>query len=125
MKARTLVELAAISSTLYTLSKDQELLDKLNQWAEKGKDKINSFVKEKVVDDDGRELDFLEKLSARIETSRNNLEERVGELVKTTYDRMQIAHTDKIEKLEVQLDAMKKELTLLHAKLKKQEKKEV
>ena len=125
MKARTLVELAAISSTLYTLSKDQELLDKLNQWAEKGKDKINSFVKEKVVDDDGRELDFLEKLSARIETSRNNLEERVGELVKTTYDRMQIAHTDKIEKLEVQLDAMKKELTLLHTKLKKQEKKEV
>lgn len=125
MKARTLVELAAISSTLYTLSKDQELLDKLNQWAEKGKDKINSFVKEKVVDHDGRELDFLEKLSARIETSRNNLEERVGELVKTTYDRMQIAHTDKIEKLEVQLDAMKKELTLLHTKLKKQEKKEV
>jgi hypothetical protein len=125
MKARTLVELAAISSTLYTLSKDQELLDKLNQWAEKGKNKINSFVKEKVVDEDGRELDFLEKLSARIETSRNELEERVGELVKTTYDRMQIAHTDKIEKLEVQLDAMKKELTLLHTKLKKQEKKEV
>jgi hypothetical protein len=125
MKARTLVELAAISSTLYTLSKDQELLDKLSQWAEKGKDKIYYFVQEKAVDDDGRELDFLEKLTARIESSRHDLEERVGDLVKSTYDRMQIAHTDKIEKLEQQLDAMKNELTLVHTMLNKQEKKEV
>ena len=124
MKARTLVELAAISSTLYTISKDQELLDKLSQWAEKGKEKINSFVKEKVVDEDGRELDFLEKLADRIENSRHQLEERVGELVKSTYDRMQITHTDKIEKLEHQLETMKKELTLLQTKLNKQEKKE-
>jgi polyhydroxyalkanoate synthesis regulator phasin len=124
MKARTLVELAAISSTLYTISKDQELLDKLNQWAEKGKDKINSFVKEKIVDEDGRELDFLEKLSARIESSRKDLEEKVGDLVKTTYDRMQIAHTDKIEKLEHQIENLKKELSQIQSKAAKSEKKE-
>jgi hypothetical protein len=124
MKARTLVELAAISSTLYTISKDQELLDKLNQWAEKGKDKINSFVKEKVLDEDGRELDFLEKLASRIESSRNELEEKVGDLVKRTYDRMQIAHADKIEKLENQLENLKKELAIIHSKLNIQEKKE-
>jgi polyhydroxyalkanoate synthesis regulator phasin len=124
MKARTLLELAAISSTLYTISKDQELLDKLNQWAEKGKEKINSFVKDKVVDEDGKELDFLEKLAARIESSRKELEERVGDLVKTTYERMQIAHTDKIEKLEQRIEQLKKEITLLQAKMAKQEKKE-
>jgi polyhydroxyalkanoate synthesis regulator phasin len=124
MKARTILELAAISSTLYTISKDQELLDKLNQWAEKGKEKINSFVKDKVVDEDGKELDFLEKLAARIEISRKELEERVGDLVKTTYERMQIAHTDKIEKLEQRIEQLKKEITLLQAKMAKQEKKE-
>jgi hypothetical protein len=124
MKARTILELAAISSTLYTISKDQELLDKLNQWAEKGKEKINSFVKDKVVDEDGKELDFLEKLAARIESSRKELEERVGDLVKTTYERMQIAHTDKIEKLEQRIEQLKKEITLLQAKMAKQEKKE-
>jgi polyhydroxyalkanoate synthesis regulator phasin len=107
-----------------SISKDQELLDKLNQWAEKGKDKINSFVKEKIVDEDGRELDFLEKLSARIESSRKDLEEKVGDLVKTTYDRMQIAHTDKIEKLEHQIENLKKELSQIQSKAAKSEKKE-
>ena len=124
MKAKTLVELAAISSTLYTISKDQELLDKLNQWAEKGKEKINAFVKEKEVDENGKEMDFLEKLASRIETSRHDLEERVGELVKSSYERMRITHTDEIEKISRQMDALKKELALVHTKLNKQEKKE-
>lgn len=124
MKAKTLVELAAISSTIYTISKDQELLDKLNQWAEKGKDKINAFVKEKMVDEEGHELDFMEKLAARIESSRNELEERVGELVKATYDRMQITHTDQLSKLQHQVDDLKKELSVVHTKLNKQVKKE-
>jgi polyhydroxyalkanoate synthesis regulator phasin len=123
MKARTLVELAAISSTLYTISKDQELLDKLNQWADKGKEKINAFVKEKVVDENGKEMDFLEKLASRIETSRHDMEERVGDLVKTSYERMRIAHSDEIEKLSHQLDTLKKELAIVHSKLNKQEKK--
>ena len=124
MKAKTLVELAAISSTLYTISKDQELLDKLNQWAEKGKEKINAFVKEKEVDGNGKEMDFLEKLASRIETSRHDLEERVGELVKSSYERMRITHTDEIEKISRQMEALKKELALVHNKLNKQEKKE-
>jgi hypothetical protein len=124
MKARTLVELAAISSTLYTISKDQELLDKLNQWADKGKEKINAFVKEKVVDEKGKEMDFLEKLASRIETSRHDMEERVGDLVKTSYERMRIAHSDEIEKLSHQLDTLKKELAIVHSKLNKQEEKE-
>jgi polyhydroxyalkanoate synthesis regulator phasin len=124
MKARTLVELAAISSTLYTLSKDQELLDKLNQWAEKGKEKINRFVKDKVVDEDGRELDFMEKLASRIETSRHELEERVSELVKSTYERLHIAHSGEIEKLDDRVQTLKKELSILQAKVNKHEIKE-
>jgi hypothetical protein len=124
MKARTLVELAAISSTLYTISKDQELLDKLNQWAEKGKEKINAFVKEKSVDENGKEMDFLEKLASRIETSRHDMEERVGELVRSSYDRMHIVHKDEIEKISHQLETLKKELAIVHTKLNKQEKKE-
>jgi polyhydroxyalkanoate synthesis regulator phasin len=105
MKARTLVELAAIS-------------------AEKGKEKINAFVKEKSVDENGKEMDFLEKLASRIETSRHDMEERVGELVRSSYDRMHIVHKDEIEKISHQLETLKKELAIVHTKLNKQEKKE-
>lgn len=123
MKARTLVELAAISSTIYTISKDKELLDKLNQWAQKGKEKINSFVNERVVDEDGRELDFIEKLTHRIEESRKELEERISELVKSTYERLNITHIDQITVMKEQLSDLKKEVTLLRTKLNRTEKK--
>ena len=117
MKARTLVELAAISSTLYTISKDRELIEKLNQWAEKGKEKINSFVKEKTYDDDGRELDFMEKLASRIDESRKDMELRISELVKSTYERMSVVHTDELSALKGQISELQKELTLLKTKV--------
>lgn len=123
MKARTLVELAAISSTIYTISKDKELIDKLNQWAEKGKEKINSFVKEKSFDEDGRELDFMEKLTSRMEESRKDMELRINDLVKSTYERMNVAHTDQLSELKVQLGELRKELSLLKTKVAKTAKK--
>jgi hypothetical protein len=123
MKARTLVELAAISSTLYTISKDKELIEKLNQWAGKGKEKINSFVKEKSYDEDGRELDFIEKLTTRLEESRKDMENRISELVKSSYDKMNVVHTDQLAELKGQLSELRKDLNLLKSRVSKPVKK--
>lgn len=123
MKARTLVELAAISSTLYTISKDKELIEKLNQWAGKGKEKINSFVKEKSYDEDGRELDFIEKLTTRLEESRKDMENRISELVKSSYDKMNVVHTDQLTELKGQLSELRKDLNLLKSRVSKPVKK--
>ncbi|MEY4603907.1 MAG: hypothetical protein RIT43_1199 [Bacteroidota bacterium] len=123
MKARTLVELAAISSTIYTISKDKELIEKLSQWAEKGKDKINSFVKEKSFDEDGREMDFLEKLASRMEESRKEMENRISDLVKSSYERMNVAHTDQLTELKVQMTELRKELNVLKTKVSRTAKK--
>jgi polyhydroxyalkanoate synthesis regulator phasin len=124
MKTKSIVELAAISSTLYTLSKDKELREKLAQWAEKGKDKVNDFVKDKMVDEDGKELDFMEKIAVKMEESAKEMEDKISETVSSLYSKMNITHTDELAKIKERYDDMKKELSLTKSRLTKLEKKE-
>ncbi|MFN5031860.1 MAG: hypothetical protein ACK5FX_06520 [Flavobacteriia bacterium] len=124
MKTKSIVELAAISSTLYTLSKDKELRDKLAQWAEKGKDKVNQFVKDKMVDEEGKELDFMEKIAVKMEESAKEMEDKISETVSSLYSKMNITHTDELAKIKERYDDMKKELSLTKSRLTKLEKKE-
>lgn len=124
MKTKSIVELAAISSTLYTLSKDKELREKLAQWAEKGKDKVNQFVKDKMVDEEGKELDFMEKIAVKMEESAKEMEDKISETVSSLYSKMNITHTDELAKIKERYDDMKKELSLTKSRLTKLEKKE-
>ncbi len=124
MKTKSIVELAAISSTLYTLSKDKELREKLVQWAEKGKDKVNEFVKDKMVDEEGKELDFMEKIAVKMEESAKEMEDKISETVSSLYSKMNITHTDELAKIKERYDDMKKELSLTKSRLTKLEKKE-
>lgn len=124
MKTKSIVELAAISSTLYTLSKDKELREKLAQWAEKGKDKVNEFVKDKMVDEEGKELDFMEKIAVKMEESVKEMEDKISETVSSLYSKMNITHTDELAKIKERYDDMKKELSLTKSRLTKLEKKE-
>lgn len=124
MKTKSIVELAAISSTLYTLSKDKELREKLAQWAEKGKDKVNQFVKDKMVDEEGKELDFMEKIAVKMEESAKEMEDKISETVSSLYSKMNITHTNELAKIKERYDDMKKELSLTKSRLTKLEKKE-
>lgn len=124
MKTKSIVELAAISSTLYTLSKDKELREKLAQWAEKGKDKVNEFVKDKMVDEEGKELDFMEKIAVKMEESAKVMEDKISETISSLYSKMNITHTDELAKMKERYDDMKKELSLTKSRLTKLEKKE-
>lgn len=124
MKTKSIVELTAISSTLYTLSKDKELRDKLAQWAEKGKDKVNEFVKDKMVDEEGKELDFMEKIAVKMEESAKEMEDKISETVSSLYSKMNITHTNELAKIKERYDDMKKELSLTKSRLTKLEKKE-
>ena len=124
MKTKSIVELAAISSTLYTLSKDKELREKLAQWAEKGKDKVNEFVKDKMVDEEGKELDFMEKIAVKMEESAKEMEDKISETVSSLYSKMNITHTNELAKIKERYDDMKKELSLTKSRLTKLEKME-
>jgi polyhydroxyalkanoate synthesis regulator phasin len=106
------------------LSKDKELREKLAQWAEKGKDKVNEFVKDKMVDEEGKELDFMEKIAVKMEESAKEMEDKISETVSSLYSKMNITHTDELAKIKERYDDMKKELSLTKSRLTKLEKKE-
>lgn len=122
MKAKTLLELVALSTTLYTISKETQLMEKIGDWSEKGKEKINDFMKDKMVDEDGNEMDFTEKLMHKANEVKEQLEEKIAEMITVFYDKVNIAHTDEIEKLEKKIKKLTKDLALAQSRIDKIEK---
>lgn len=124
MKAKTFLELASLSTALYTISKDQKLMEKLESLSEKGKEKINHFMKDVVVDENGKEMEFLDRLAQKAKETKDDLESKIGEMAATFYAKINVAHTDKILLLQSKLDQMQKDISLIEARINQLEKTE-
>ena len=61
MKTKTILELLTLTSSLYYIAKDTQLIDRFNELSGKGKDSINSFISETQLDQDGNEMEFIDK----------------------------------------------------------------
>lgn len=121
MKMKSFLELLTLSSNLYVIAKDTDALEKIHAYSEMGKDKINSFVKEKITDADGNELEFVDKLVVKLHEAKENLEEKIESVVKEMYHKMNIAHTNQIENLESNIESLTKELSLAQSRIEKLE----
>lgn len=121
MKARTLVELLTLSSNLYMMSKDKELMDKFHEMAEKGKDKINSFMSSTTRDENGEEVEFLQKLAIKAHDLKEEVELKIGEYVADFYHKINIAHTNEIKGLNAKIEELSKQVALLEARLNRME----
>lgn len=117
MKTKTFLELMTLSSNLYVIAKDTNALEKLHAMTEKGKDAINNFVSEKITDEDGNELEFVDKMVVKLHQAKEELEKKIEEVVETTYGKMRIAHTNEIESLNTKIDALAKELSLAKSRI--------
>ncbi|MCF8414890.1 MAG: hypothetical protein K9G40_01505 [Crocinitomicaceae bacterium] len=117
MKAKTFLELVALSANLYAISKETHLMDKIKDMSEHGKDKINDFMKEKIVDENGNEVEFIERLMMKAHDAKEELEDKIGEMVAVFYDKMNIAHVDKVKELELKIDQLSKDLALAEARI--------
>lgn len=117
MKAKTFLELVTLSANLYAISKETHLLDKLKDLSEDGKDKINEFMKEKLLDENGNEVEFMDRLMIKAHEAKEELEAKIGEMVASFYEKVNIAHTDKIKELEDKLEVLKRELALAEARI--------
>ena len=117
MKAKTLLELVTLSSTLYTISKETHLMEKLTALSEQGKDKINDFMKESLVDADGNEIEFMDKLALKAHQAKEELEAKIGEVVASFYEKVNIAHTDQLKNMEMRIDQLSKDLALAEARI--------
>lgn len=117
MKAKTLLELMTLSTNLYLIAKDKETIEKIKQYSEKGKDAINDFVKEKITDSDGNELEFVEKLLHKLHELKDEMDQRVQDGVEVAYNKLNITHTKDLQRLEEKVDALSKELSLANSRI--------
>jgi hypothetical protein len=125
MKAKTILELATLSASLYTISKNTQIIEKMRQLAEEGKDKVNAFMKEHQVDEDGNEIEFVDKMLQKATELREDLEQKISQVVAELYEKLNIAHTDQIGQLEEKIALLTKDLALAESRIHQLESKQV
>jgi len=117
MKTKTLLEWLTLTSSIYYIVKDTKLMDRFNELSQKGKDEINKVVSESVLDEDGNELEFIDKIILKTNQVKDELEEKIEELIVKFYKKMNIAHLDEINALNEKLDKANEAIALLEARL--------
>ena len=121
MKTKTIIELLTLSSSIYVLAKETNLLDRINEYSEKGKDGINKIVSESQLDENGNELDFADKIIVKTHELKEELYEKIEELVVQFYKKINVAHTDEIKALNENLEKSNALIALLEARINKLE----
>jgi len=117
MKTKTLLELLTLSSSLYYIAKDTQLIDRFNELSGKGKDNINTFFSEAQLDEDGNEIEFLDKIILKTNQAKKELEQKIEELIVSFYKKVNIAHSDEIRALNEKIEKLNQEVALLEAKI--------
>jgi hypothetical protein len=121
MKTKTILELITLTSSIYILAKDTELLEKINEYSKKGKDEINKILSESQLDENGNELDYTDKIILKAHELKEELNEKIEEQVVKFYKKVNIAHLDEIKAINEQLDKANATIALLEARLNKLE----
>lgn len=116
MRAKTLIELLTLSSNLYLIAKDKEVMDQLSKLASKGKDKLNNML-EGSEGEEGEENELLCKIVNKAKEAKEELEKRVEEIAVKVYKKMHIAHTDNLKALLVKIETFEKRLNLIEARI--------
>ena len=88
MKTKTILELLTLTSSLYILAKDNQILEKISTLSEKGKAEIDKIISESQLDENGKELEFIDKVVLKIQEFKEELNEKdmVLKLIKQNGD---------------------------------------
>jgi len=121
MKTKTILELLTLSSSIYFLAKDTNFLDKINKLTEKGKENINKVVSESKLDENGNEMEFVDKIILKTHELQEELNEKIEELIAKFYKKINVAHLDEIKALNERVDKLDQMVALLEARLNRME----
>ncbi|MCB0431431.1 MAG: phasin family protein [Flavobacteriales bacterium] len=106
VKTKTLLELASLGSTLYVLSKDEELREQLSGYASKGKEVLRDLLHK----DDEEEPDedsLAHKIREKMSEAEAELEQRIEKMVGQAYRKLHIAHTDELKRMQQEVDKLR------------------
>lgn len=121
MKTKTVLELLTLSSSIYFLARDTHLMEKLHEYSEKGKDGINRMMTETQVDENGNELQFVDKIILKTHELKEELTQKIEEQVAKFYKKINVAHLDEIKALNERIEKLDMAVALLEARLNKLE----
>lgn len=121
MKTKTIIELLTLSSSLYYIARDTKLLDRISEYSEKGKANINKVLSEPQLDENGNELEVIDKIILKTHELKEELDEKIEELVVTFYKKINVAHLDEIKALNEKIEQLDAKVALLEARLNKLE----
>lgn len=117
MKTKTLIELITLSSSIYYLAKDSQFLEKLKEYSEKGMERINKTSSEVAYDENGHEIQFMDKVLLETQRAKEDLEQEIEALVVRFYKKINVAHLDEIDALNEKVAKSDAEIALLEARL--------
>lgn len=119
MKTKTILELLTLSSSIYYLAKDTKFLDKISEFSEKGKENLNNIMSESHLDENGNELEFVDKIILKTHELKEELNDEIEELIVKFYKKINVAHLDEIKALNEKLEKLDATVALLEARLNK------
>lgn len=117
MRAKTLIGLLTLSTNLYMISKDEEFMKNLTEMLGKGKKKAEDFMDEFSGDEEEGEEKLLQNILHKAHQAKEELERKIEDAAVKVYQKMHIAHTDEVKRLQDELDRLKRELSLLEARM--------
>lgn len=117
MKTKTILELLTLSSSIYYLAKDTKFLDKISEFSEKGKDNLNNIMSESQLDENGNELEFADKIILKTHELKEELNEKIEELIVKFYKKINVTHLDEIKALNEKFEKLDATVALLEARL--------
>lgn len=117
MKTKTIIELLTLSSSLYVLAREHNLFDRINEMSEKGKEHFNKIAEENLMDENGNEIEFVDKIILKANQAKLELEQKIEELIAKFYKNINVAHLDEIKALHLKLEKSEDKIALLEARL--------
>lgn len=117
MRTKTIIELLTLSSSLYVLAKEYNVFDRIGELTEEGKATFNKIADENLLDDNGNEIELIDKFLLKANQAKGELEDKIEELVVKFYKKINVAHTDEIKSLNIKLDKSQDKIALLEARL--------
>jgi polyhydroxyalkanoate synthesis regulator phasin len=121
MKTKTILELLTLSSSLYYIAKDTQLLEKISEYSEKGKNNLNRVMSEPELDENGNEPEFVDKIILKTHQLKEEMNEKIEEKVAKFYKKINVAHLDEIKALNEKIEKLDMTVALLEARLNKLE----
>jgi hypothetical protein len=112
MNTKKMMDFLTMSANMYLLANDEDFKRHMQQLREKGMEAMVEFMS---AFPNGEAL--TKAMSDKAAEMREEFTERLDSAVKAAYDKMQIAHAERVTALEEELKVLKNELALTEAKL--------